>query len=50
LNDPRVQQAIHKLLHDSRAQLLQNAYFEKLHNEAKIHNYLADQVIKAGAQ
>ncbi len=50
LNDPRVQQAIHKLLHDSRAQLLQNAYLEMLHDEAKVHNYLADRILKDGAR
>jgi len=46
LNDPRVQQTIHQLLHEGRKQLLQNAYFEKLHDEAKVHNYLADQILK----
>ena len=50
LNDPRVQQAIHQLLHEGRAQLLKNAYFEMLHDEAKIHNYLADQILKEGAK
>jgi peptidyl-prolyl cis-trans isomerase SurA len=50
LNDPRVQQAIHTQLHNNRAQLLQNAYFEVLQNDAKVHSYLADQVLKMGAQ
>ena len=50
LNDPRVQQVIRQGLRDSHAQLLQNAYFEVLHNEAKIHNYLAEQILKQGAQ
>jgi len=50
LNDPRVQQGIHQLLHEGQAQLLKNAYFEMLHNEAKIHNYLADQILKEGAK
>lgn len=50
LHDPRVQQTIHTLLHNNRAQLLQNAYFETLHNEAKVHNYLAEQILKQGAQ
>lgn len=49
LRDPGVQQAIHNQLHESRAQLLRNAYFETLHNEAKVHNYLADEILK-GAQ
>lgn len=46
LNDPRVQQAIHKLLHDSRVQLLQNAYFEMLHDDAKVRNSFAEQILK----
>ena len=50
LNDPRVQQGIHQLLHEGHAQLLKNAYFEMLHDEAKIHNYLADQILKEGAK
>jgi len=50
LNDPRVRQAIHQLLHEGQAQLLKSAYLEKLHDEAKVHNYLADQILKEGAQ
>lgn len=50
LNDPRVQQTIHTALHNGRVQLLEKAYFEKLQNEAKIENYLADQILKQGAQ
>ena len=50
LNDPRVQQVIRQGLRESHAQLLQNAYFEMLHNEAKVHNYFADQILKQGAQ
>ena len=50
LNDPRVQQFIHTQLHNSRAQLLQNAYLETLHNEAKVRNYLAERLLKQGAQ
>jgi peptidyl-prolyl cis-trans isomerase SurA len=50
LNDPRVQQGIHTVLHESHAQLLKNAYFEMLHNEAKIHNYLADQIFNEGTK
>lgn len=50
LNDPRVQQAIHTQLHSSRTQLLENAYFEKLQDEAKIQNFLADQILEKGAQ
>jgi peptidyl-prolyl cis-trans isomerase SurA len=50
LHDPRVQQTIHNLLHNNRAQLLQNAYLETLHNDAKVHNYLAEQILKQNAQ
>ncbi|HEV2484847.1 MAG TPA: SurA N-terminal domain-containing protein [Terracidiphilus sp.] len=50
LNDPRVQQAIHTQLHNNRAQLLQNAYFEVLQDDAKVHSYLAEQILKMGAQ
>jgi peptidyl-prolyl cis-trans isomerase SurA len=50
LNDPRVQQLIRQGLHDSHAQLLKNAYFEVLHDEAKVHNYFADQIIKQAGQ
>jgi peptidyl-prolyl cis-trans isomerase SurA len=48
LSDPRVQQYIHQQLHDSRTQVLRNAYYEKLRDDAKIHNYLADQILKEG--
>jgi peptidyl-prolyl cis-trans isomerase SurA len=50
LNDPRVQQAIHQTLHDSQKQLLQAAYIEMLQNEARVHNYLAEQILKRGGQ
>lgn len=51
LADPRVQQAIREQLRDRREQLLKMAYYESLHNNASIENYLADQVLKsAGAK
>jgi len=50
LNDPRVQQLIRQGLRDGHAQLLRNAYFEMLHDEAKVHNYFADEILKKGAQ
>jgi peptidyl-prolyl cis-trans isomerase SurA len=50
LNDPRVQALIRQTLRDGHAQLLRNAYFETLHNDAKVHNYLADQILKEGAK
>jgi len=50
LNDPRVQQAIRQQLHDSRSQLLKAAYGEMLHNQAKVENYLAEQIFKDAAK
>lgn len=49
LNDPNVQQNIHAQLHDSRYQLLRSAYLETLHDDAKVHNYFAEEILK-GAQ
>ncbi len=37
-------------LRERKAQLLQNAYFEMLHNQATVRNYFAEQVLKMGAQ
>ncbi len=50
LSDPRVQQSIRQQLRDSHAQLLQLAYDEMLHDEAKVHNYLAEDILKKGVQ
>lgn len=50
INDPRVQQTIRAGLRESHAQLLRNAYYEKLHDDAKIRNYFAEQVLRQGAQ
>lgn len=50
LNDPSVQQAIRKQLQDSRSQLLKNAYFEMLRDQAKVENYLAEQIFKNTAK
>lgn len=51
LNDPRVQQAIREQLRERREQLLKSAYFEDLHNKAKVENFFAEQILKgAGAQ
>ena len=50
INDPRVQQAIRSSLRESHAQLLKNAYYEMLHDNAKIRNYFAEQVLRLGAQ
>ncbi|HEY1463892.1 MAG TPA: SurA N-terminal domain-containing protein [Terriglobales bacterium] len=45
LSDPRVQQAIHEQLRDRREQLLKSAYYEMLHDQARVENYYAEQVI-----
>jgi peptidyl-prolyl cis-trans isomerase SurA len=50
LNDPNVQQTIHQTLHDSQRQLLQNAYYEMLQDDAKVRNYFAEQILRQGAQ
>jgi peptidyl-prolyl cis-trans isomerase SurA len=50
LSDPRVQQAIRQQLHDSRSQLLKSAYFEMLHDQARIENFLAEQVFRDAAK
>jgi len=50
LNDPSVQQTIRDGLRNSKAQLLQNAYLEMLHDDAKVRNYFAEQILKEGAQ
>lgn len=50
LNDPRVHQAIHGILHDQQKQLLQNGYLEMLQDEAKVRNYYAEEILKQGGQ
>jgi peptidyl-prolyl cis-trans isomerase SurA len=50
LNDPKVQQVIRQTLREGHAQLLHSAYFETLHNGAKVHNYFAEQILRQGAQ
>jgi len=49
LNDPRVQHTIRQGLRENYAQLLKTAYLEVLHDEAKVHNYFAEQILKRGA-
>jgi peptidyl-prolyl cis-trans isomerase SurA len=46
LSDPIVQQAIRQQLQNDRSQLLKNAYFEMLRDQAKIVNYFAEQLFK----
>jgi len=50
VNDPRIRQAIHQTLHDNEKQLLQTAYLETLQDDARVRNYLAEQILRAGAQ
>jgi peptidyl-prolyl cis-trans isomerase SurA len=50
LNDVQVRAAIHQNLREVRAQLLKSAYYEQLRDEAKVHNYLADQILNEGAK
>jgi peptidyl-prolyl cis-trans isomerase SurA len=50
LNDPRVHQIIHGLLHDQQKQLLQNAYLEMLQDDAKVRNYFAEEILKQEGQ
>ena len=47
LNDPRVQQFIRDQLRNSREQLIKSAYYESLHNNASIENYLAEDILKS---
>ncbi len=50
LKDPRVQQSIRQGLRERKTQLLQNAFYEMLHDNAKVKNYFAEQILKQGAQ
>lgn len=50
LSDPNIRQEIHQTLHDAQKQLLQNAYIEVLQDNARVRNYLAEQILKQGAQ
>jgi peptidyl-prolyl cis-trans isomerase SurA len=49
VNDPRVQQAIRQQLREGRSQLLKNAFFEMLRDQAKVENFLAEQIFKNDA-
>jgi peptidyl-prolyl cis-trans isomerase SurA len=46
LKDPRVQQAIREQLRDRREQLLKEAYYETIRDQAKIDNYFAENILK----
>ncbi len=46
LSDPRVQEAIREQLRERREQLLKAAYYEYLRDEARVENYLAEEIVK----
>jgi len=46
ITDPRVQQNIREQLRQRREQLLKAAYYEALHNDARVENYLAENILK----
>lgn len=50
LSDPNVRQTIHQNLHDAEEQALRTAYIEVLQDNARVRNYLAEQILKQGAQ
>ena len=50
ISNPVVQQQIRQLLHDGRSQLVQNAYYEMLRNQAKVENFFADEILKDDAK
>jgi peptidyl-prolyl cis-trans isomerase SurA len=50
LNDPVVQQHIRQQLQESRSQLLKAAYFEVMRDQAKVQNFLAEQIFKDTAK
>ncbi len=49
LNNPAVQQSIRDQLRNTREQLLKNAYLEMLRDQAKVENYYAEDIFKAGS-
>ena len=50
LSDPRVQQSIRDQIRQTREQLLRAAYQEVIVNQAKVENYLADDILKKNGQ
>ena len=45
-NDPQVQQFIRNKLRSQREQILRAAYDEVLRDNAEVHNYYAEQILK----
>ncbi len=50
LSDPKVQSSIRKTLMNEKEQLLKAAYIESLRDDAKVKNYLAEQIVKGGPE
>jgi peptidyl-prolyl cis-trans isomerase SurA len=48
LSNPNVRQNIRQQLRNNHQQLLRDAYLEMLYNDAKVHNYLAEDIYKKG--
>ena len=49
LSNPAVQQNIRDQLRNTREQLLKGAYIEMLRDQAKVENYYAEEIFKAGS-
>jgi peptidyl-prolyl cis-trans isomerase SurA len=49
LSNPAVQQSIRDQLRNTREQLLKGAYLEMLRDQAKVENYYAEDIFKAGS-
>jgi len=50
VNDPQVQQTIRDTLRNRKEQLLRSAYLATARDEAKVTNYLAEQVVEAAGK
>jgi len=50
ISDPVVLQHIRQLLRDGRSQLLKDAYFEMLRDQAKVENFYAEEIFKSQAK
>ncbi len=50
LSDPRVQQIIREQLRERREQLLKAAYYEVVRNEARVENYLAQEILDSSGK
>ena len=46
ISDPRVEQQIRSQLQDRREQLMKAAYYEVMHDQAKIENYYAQRLLQ----